>query len=105
MVTGTSASPSPDFPLLRGIVPSALIPSGNVARTALSRTAPCSTGPAHPFSTAAPAMRSPVGAVRNEPPPSHTRNAPPYESTSSAVLTGAITGPPVEESRRCGYNL
>jgi serine/threonine protein phosphatase PrpC len=89
-VTGTSTSPAPVLPLLRGLVPSTLIPSGNSPRTTTSRTAPCSTRPAHPLRAPSPAMTSPTNAVRSDAPPSTTRTCPAPRSPSTP-LTSALS--------------
>ena len=58
-LTGTSRSPAPVLPLLRGFDPSALMPRSRVRSTATSRTAPLMTTPAQPLATGA--VLEPIG--------------------------------------------
>ncbi len=62
--TGTSISPAPAFPLGRGFVPSALIPTSSARSATESRTQPFTMTPAQPFCAARPATMSPSSATR-----------------------------------------
>ena len=62
--------------LLRGLVPSALMPMSMSRSAAASRTAPCTISPAQPLDRASSAMRSPTSAVCSEAPPSITSTPP-----------------------------
>ncbi len=89
-LTVTSRSPAPVLSLLRGLVPSALMPISMPLRAAASRTAPCTINPAQSLERANSAMRSPTSAVCNEAPPSIT-STPPSPGVDSTDFSRALS--------------